>query len=245
MADRVQFTVCVLCYGDYEQLARRCLDSLRPLWRAGRIRLRLGANMVGSGTAAYLNQVTQECPLDHGVNSEINLYKYPVMWRLLHEVPISTPYVMWFDDDSFINAADPLAWLTGIERQMQKADMLGSIWYQHLQGGQHLWIKSRKWYWGGVDSKRAVPPNHQVSFATGGWWTIKTDILRQWMWPDTEIIHRGGDVMLGELCRQRGYRLVNLPKPKGVAINADEHGNECKSKKRGFNEQPVGTHYRG
>ena len=51
--------------------------------------------------------------------------------------------------------------------------------------------------------------------------------------------HRGGDVLLGELIRSQGLKLANYK--KGVAINADDNGKESASKRRGYDEQPIGV----
>jgi hypothetical protein len=38
---------------------------------------------------------------------------------------------------------------------------------------------------------------------TGGWWVARTAFLQKWDYPFRELQHNGGDVILGELCRQQ------------------------------------------
>jgi len=54
-------------------------------------------------------------------------------------------------------------------------------------------------------------------FATGGFWAIRTSILRQFDWPDRRLVHVTGDFLLGEALRQNRLRtgLFNY----GVEIN--------------------------
>jgi hypothetical protein len=169
-----------------------------------------------------------------------NIHKYPLMRRMFHDPdnPITSPYVMWFDDDSFIraDASAQRPWLDAVSEKMTDADMVGAIYRIALGGKQSQWVMDQAWF-----NNQPVPATHQVQFATGGWWTIRADVLRRFDWPLRELDHRGGDVMLGELCRQQELRLRNFN--YGVAINADDHGVQCKSDKRGYDSKPIGWHY--
>jgi hypothetical protein len=53
MAD-IKFTVCALLYGDYPDLARRCLEPLFKLNELGLIELRVGLNEVCDETSNYV-----------------------------------------------------------------------------------------------------------------------------------------------------------------------------------------------
>jgi hypothetical protein len=237
--DRPLATVCALFYGDHAALARRCLASLEALAATGRVRLRLAANEPCDETKALLAAAAAWPAVERVLVSPINYCKYPLMSQLFYEQALAAPYVVWFDDDSCLRpGVDAAAWLDGLARQMADADMVGALYRIRLGGKQHLWVRSRPWYAG-----KPVPPGHQVTFATGGWWCVKASVLTRWGWPEAEVRHRGGDVMLGELCRQQGYRLVQYN--RGVAINAGDDLKQCTSKKRGVDEPPVGWHYHG
>lgn len=245
-------TVCVLLYGDYPKLAERCMAPLFKLYEAGLIQLRIGMNECGQTTNEQVSKGWMAATNDNNkdnlrvVRSAANLKKYPMMRKLIHgdEIldPISSPLTMWMDDDSRIVSEYSAAWLAEVESLFSAnppADMAGSKYTIGMgyRGGQPDWIASRSWY-NGVP----VRIGHKTPFATGGWWTTRTDILRKHDWPDPDILHRGGDVMLGELCRQHRYSLVQFN--KGLEINQGESDKESGAKRRGYDEHPVGLDYK-
>lgn len=226
-------TACVLLYGDYPHLAERCLRPLVRLVDARRIKLRVGMNQVSREVARLVFDMMARSPGDAVLNSPENILKYPMMRRLfgLEEKPtqlprIESPYVMWFDDDSYIKDRDPVAWLEAAEARMADADMVGSVYKLKAphSPNQVAWIEAQPWYGG-----RPVlsPPK----FATGGWWMLRSEIVYQHNWPVPDIIHDGGDTMLGELLNQQNLRLANHN--AGVAINADAQGRESRAERRG------------
>lgn len=229
----MDFTVGVLLFGNYPQLARRCLDSILRLNRS-RFSLRIGLNQVGQDTQDYVNQLIADGLLletDSVYASQANIKKYPMMRRMVHDPvqPISTPYFMWFDDDSYVlstTESETESWFDQVATAMQSADMIGEIWTQPPQPGQRDWVRSQSWYTG----KPFLP---SFSFCTGGWWTTHTELLRQYDWPIPELLHRGGDVMLGELLRQQGKVVKKFA--HRLVINAHD--------KRGFNSKPIGYGY--
>ena len=234
-----QTTVCALLYGDYPELALRCLGPLAELVHGGRIELRIGANAISARTEEIISHLA----LGPSVFSRApeNIKKYPMMRRLLAfgtEKAISMPYAMWFDDDSYVKDLDRKAWLKRVEKSMETADMIGSRYRIPLTDSQCRWIRSQAWYTG----KEVLPgPRTPAWFLTGGWWTIRTEVLRRFDWPIPELLHRGGDVMLGQLLHQQGLRMSQFN--SGVAINADEKGKESAAKRRGFDSPPIGDDF--
>ena len=227
------FTVCVLLYGDYPALAAQCLEPLMRMVEMDLIDLRIGVNEISAATDQVLRDTgAWECVM---VREEVNAKKYPVMRKLFSwkEKAISTPYTMWFDDDSYIREGTDISkWLGVVKAFMHNWDMIGWIHTQGLEGNQAEWMKVQPWYTGA--SNALIHPGHRVRFATGGWWTARTDILRKFDWPLKDLLHRGGDVMLGELCRQQNFRLGQFK--DGVEINTE--------KKRGFDSRPIGWDYK-
>lgn len=228
-------TVAVLLYGDHHDLAERCLTSLKPLVKTGRVRVRLGLNQVCDATKDLVASFHDSAMI---VESSENLKKYPMMRRMFYDTPLETDFVMWFDDDSYLKDAavsTPEVWLDEVEALLSTtADMIGSPYGINLRSRQHEWIMKQPWY-----ANKTVKPGKVVMFATGGWWAIRSSVLRTYDWPPTGLLHRGGDVMLGELLRQCGLRLKSFR--KGVAINADIFGRESASPRRGFDEPPIGV----
>jgi hypothetical protein len=231
------FTVCCLFYGDYPGLATRLLSSLaRPAF-AGKFELRVGMNACSpamlDAIRAGAHALPPATPLHFDGDAD-NRLKYPVMRSLLRvEGRPLAPLVMWFDDDSFVRPDAPDDWFDRVAGLFAggKADMVGSVYQIGVHPNQRRWVKAQPWYGG-------KPPVARYQFATGGWWAARSDLLLKHDWPVPEIRHRGGDVMLGELCRQQGYLLRHFN--TGVAVNADDAGRESKSRRRGHDETPVG-----
>jgi hypothetical protein len=226
-----KFTVCVLLYGDFLNLARRCLEPLFKLRESGLVDLRLGLNEVSQPTRDYIKE--HSLGASQGIDVWLEnpqVYKYPMMRQMFHSKPIETPYVMWFDDDSYVKDA---SLLTQVETQMVDCDMLGSVYTIPYGNDQKEWCKSQPWYVG-------KPLSDKPRFATGGWWCIKTDVLKRFDWPTPELKHCGGDVALGILISQNDLKLKHFN--KGVAINANAQGKESAAERRGASktEKPIG-----
>jgi len=233
----MNYTICVLLYGDYPDLALRCLKPLLPF--IGKVDLRIGMNAVGERTKSMVGELLDlYADKIHVHESSENILKYPMMRRLLYDPtwPKLQDYVMWFDDDSCITSKIPMNWFWCLDADIERADMLGSLYSICLTGNQHLWIRDQPWF-----NHKPVEKNQKVTFATGGWWVIRSSILKKFNWPVPELRHRGGDVMLGELCRQHHLRLEN--RHYEVAINADDKLRDSKSPRRGFDSKPIGSDY--
>lgn len=233
-------TLVILLYGEYPDIARRCLASLVPTVKQFGLDVRLCTNMLGPQSRAFVGQVTQSGFARLHYDSNQNRRKYPLMRRAFFdpEQPITTPWVMWFDDDSYLREPEDIGWYTRVVAAFANADMLGRVYQLALQGQQHRAIQAQPWYGG-----KPVDIGARVSFATGGWWCLRTEIIRRYDWPIPSLDHCGGDVLLGELCRQQNLRLVNFD--DGVAINADATGRHSSAPRRGFDSQPWGYDYSG
>lgn len=229
-------TVCCLLYGDYPLLAERCLWPLSKLYKQG-IDIRLGCNDISKRTGDVIKSLFDPPNANLSLIIESpQIFKYPMMRRLFEVAPIKTKYVTWFDDDSYITDACPVVWLNKLESFMDSsgADMAGSVYTMPVLPGQDQWRRLHcDWF---TDRKRE---HNYTKFATGGWWTLKTDIIRRYDWPHKSLKHRGGDVLLGELLFQQDLNLIRYK--DGVAINADANGKESASKRRGYDEPPIGS----
>ncbi len=225
------FTVCVLLYGDFPHLARRILDSLyRPEW-LDQFELRVACNAVCDETAQIVRDYTrgwgrkEMLDPDNLFISTVNAWKYPMMRRMFYDRPLTTPYVMWFDDDSYIKADASNNWFRHVARNMRDADMLGAKYVTRMCGNQHLWVRSRPWY-----ADKPVEYRSQMTFVVGCWWVARTELVSKWDYPEQDIKHFGGDAVLGELCRQQGYKLKQFT--DGVAIGADAAGKQLAAERR-------------
>lgn len=225
----MRFTICVLLYGNYPRLAQRCISSIINAVPKDSCELRIAMNAVPQSVSDWVK--TQQP--DHVFEFEDNIHKYPAMRQMVHGVvPIVTPYTMWFDDDSYVSDTSG-NWLPLVETAMQSADMIGSLYMLNWIGKQRDFVKAQPWYTGKDPELRS-----KIRFATGGWWTMRTELLYRYNYPWPVLDHRGGDAMLGELCFQQDLRLRQFN--TGVCINADDQGRESRSPRRGFDQRPVG-----
>ncbi len=95
-----KFTVFVLCYGEYPELAKSCLGSILSTLPIERLDLRVGLNAVCDETRAYVKSL----PTTKIYEDASNAGKYVIMRRMFHdpECPITTTHLVWFDDDARI-----------------------------------------------------------------------------------------------------------------------------------------------
>lgn len=235
-----EVTVTVVLYGDFPSLAKRVLEPLWPLFRAGAVDLRIGCNECSQATLDYLADTGAFSDPNVGmIISPTNVHKYPMLRNLIGLAPLASK-LMHFDDDSYIDDPDPEDWLRIKLARCEAHTMVGQVWTMRLGGMQHMWVRDQPWYTG-----KTVEPGHVVRFCQGAWWLVPSATLYKYDWPDARLIRKGGDVMLGELCRQQGIVIRDVGKRCGVRINADEKGNHSKSPTRGTGEfpDPIGWHY--
>jgi hypothetical protein len=233
------FTIGVLLYGDYPELAARCL-SPRLLALLPRADIRVAMNACGQNTVRYAEGLVQAGKITSLTKNVENRCKYPVLRDMLYGADaIQSPYLMWFDDDSCLvdNGQSPHDWLTGVEQLMEKHVLIGSRYTRRFMGNQHLWVAAQPWY-------REHPPvvqRYRSSFMTGGWWVAQTEMLRRFNWPQPELKHNGGDQILGCIIEQQGLPSCHFN--QGVWINASKAGEESGALRRGVNDPPLGTDY--
>lgn len=225
-----KFLVCALFYGDYPALAQRCAMSLRALRDTGLVDLRIGLNEVSPRCRALIDAAL---PGVHSVAADPQIYKYPMMRRLVHSYQGDATHLMWFDDDScLVPGLKVPRWLASVARQAQTAQgTMGSAYTRTLSHGEVEWIRAQPWYAG-----REIPP--QTRFNTGGWFVVPLELLRRHDWPPTSLRHNGGDVALGALCHQQGLAVMNCE--GGMVINADASLVNSSAPRRGFSEPPLG-----
>jgi hypothetical protein len=233
------FSVNVLLYGNHPNLAARCLTTLiKALTPKHVVDVRIGLNDVSEATAdlarVFAEGVTRldmQCLLFRE-KANRNVMKYPLMRRMLAHKTFHSDRidkVMWFDDDSYVTARTPQVWFDAVDKifAVTGATMMGSLYRPkyHWTAREMETIAKQPWC-----TDYALLKSKPL-FATGGWWVAALEFLRKWDYPFPEVRHNGGDVLLGELCRQQGVRLEQFR--EGVAINADASGKESAAPRRG------------
>lgn len=222
----VKFLVCALFYGDFPLLAQRCAGTLRALRATGRVDLRVGLNAVSPATRQVIDTLL---PGVDGIAADPQIYKFPMMRRLVHEYRGDATHLMWFDDDTCLHPGTHVpGWLQSVtQRAAASPGSLGSVYTQRLTERQKAWIREQPWYTG-----RDIPDD--VVFNTGGWTVVPLEVLRRWDWPGPELQHAGGDMVLGELLHQQGLPVEQFR--VSLAINADEALRESAAPRRGYSE---------
>lgn len=222
----VKFLVCALFYGNYPALARRCAATLRALWLTGKVDVRIGLNEVSPASRAAIDALLPE--IDR-IDADPQIYKFPMMRRLVHDYRGDATHLMWFDDDSCLHPGVHAAgWLQSVaERAARTEGTLGSVYQQWLSERQRAWVRAQPWYTG-----RELP--EFVTFNTGGWLVVPMALLRRFDWPGPELHHNGGDLVLGALLHQQGLPVEQFR--VSLAINADEQLRESAAPRRGFTE---------
>lgn len=219
-----KLTVCVLLYGEeHHALHRRCLTSIVTTVPPSRMDLRVACNQVGLETSNFLNSL----PITKRYEDYKNRRKYPAMRQMFWDesCPITTPFVVWFDDDSFVLNEQWLAILGQTivtQRPTDKVGMYGSKMYHPLQANPNgrdagQWFKNAKWYRGkNFQDKRGreAPNGDKIHFAVGGFWCISLEAMKACDIPDTRLNHNGGDITVGEQIHQGGYKVKQFNENK-------------------------------
>lgn len=237
------FSVHVLCYGNNRDYASRCLVSLLRAYTPSVVaEFRIGLNAVSPELRKIVDVFARTVRVPCHIYSEVsgqNVLKYPLMRRMFydHERPLAGDSVMWFDDDSFVSHDKIEDWFVLVRSAWLAAptSVLGSIYYPGYKwtGREMLAIGAQPWCTNSSSEFLQQKPR----FATGGWWVANREFLSQWDYPFRELKHNGGDVILGELCRQQSANLVRFN--TGVGINAalglavGPAGKESSAKRRG------------
>lgn len=238
-------TICALLYGgendnhdEFHHLHRRCLGSIVETVPPSCFDLRVGMNQVGPKTQAYLKTL----PITKTYPDYKQRRKYPAMRAMFHDTvdPITTPWVIWFDDDSYVENPNWLrAWAECLISQPPdtKIGLMGQIKYHPFASNPHAknpqkWFEEGKWFRGRpYHNRRGLPaPNgNHIQFVTGGFWVASMEAIRAANVPDERINHNGGDITIGAQIYQQGYEIKQFNDGKKL-IHTSKHA------RRGYHE---------
>ena len=198
-------TVCALAYGDYPQLIQRCLQSVTRTVDPKLYELRVGLNAVSDRTRTWINQAITPLANARVYDSRENMFKYPMMRRMFNDPPLTSEWTIWFDDDGWASDPNWLKYLDAYIGRTPTAQVIGRRYFMHLLDTQVNWVKQAKWYTGkDVDRRKGAAVTR---FATGGWWAVKSDVVRKLDWPDPRLQNNGGDTNFGCACWQNGIEV--------------------------------------
>lgn len=250
-----RYTLCVLGYGDHLALIERCLESIVNTLPRERFDLRVALNQPSPEVANYVESlknvgIVTKVYTDHGDRK-----KYPAMREMFHDpdCPIKTPYLCWFDDDSWCRQANWGALLanTIVANHPHGGRLYGAWMYHDLMqiklknplAQAERWFRNALWWRGRnlytANGKRVAPNGSQIVFASGGFWALHTPLIREADIPDTRLVHNGGDITIGCQVTQAGYKVVDFsPKPKKEIIAWSDAPPRGSSHKTGVKEFP-------
>lgn len=215
-----KITACILFYGgeEYHDLHKKCLTSFLATTPAEKIDLRVGSNALNKKSLDMIQDYQDKGFITKHYRHDENAYKYPVMREMFFdpECPITTKWVLWFDDDSICDV-EP-SWLNILARHISQhhkgneAHMIGAtyIWTPNRKQKEVLesrpWHKGRPWR---TQNGSPSPNGNKILFATGGFWAITHEAIVAADIPDlgTGLTHTGGDWQIGEQLYQSGYTL--------------------------------------
>lgn len=229
-----KFTACVLCHGDYPDLARRCVGSILRHSARGQVDLRVALNQCCAETKDYVFSLGDRVTKVYADDGDRR--KYPAMREMFHDpdCPVTTGYVLWFDDDSHV--VDP-NWLTLlsrciVENHPRGARLYGVKYYHDLAKlakssakNPVQWFRAARWWRGrhlflGYTGKTAANGS-VIEFASGGFVAIGMDAVRAAGIPDERLNHNGGDITLGAMVHQAGYRMQDFCRGKTPVCYSD------------------------
>jgi hypothetical protein len=238
-----KYTACVLCYGPYPELARRCIESILDTTPIELLDLRVACNEASPETIKFLRDV----PATKVYINQKNRKKYPVMREMFWDktCPINTNYVLWFDDDTQVVDPNWLVRLTEVivANHPHGNRMYGTRLIHDLQvyakNGHRpdTWFRTADWWQGRnlrIRGRNVEAPNGSViEFAVGYFWALATETIRRGNIPDKRLSHNGGDITIGEQVHQAGAKSKQFNKDKVFVWCPPKDGGG----RRGFSEQ--------
>jgi hypothetical protein len=217
-----RFTLCVLLYGDYHPLHRRCLESIRATTTPDRLELRVATNAACRETLDLVSGLLDAGVVRKHYFHRDNDRKYPVMRQMFHDRddPIGTRWAIWFDDDTLCDRNRD--WLRHLARAIVShpgAAMFGAPRFSHMSRKQADWLRAGRWH-----RKRPMrdrhgketPNGNVVHFCVGACFCVLYKAVKTADLPDERLGHNGGDACLGEQLWQHGYRLKAWSDKKDV-----------------------------
>ena len=240
-----KFTVFVLCYGNFPQLAKTCINSILESLPQERLDIRVALNQCCPETKDYIHGLGKKITKIYTDDS--NRRKYPAMREMFHDTncPITTPYLVWFDDDTKVVNPDWANILadTIIKNHASGGRCYGTPYVHHISIGNKNPEKSIKWFqesnwWRNKpmalrDGITHAPGGSAIRFVAGYFWAMATEMIKKADIPDVRLNHNGGDITIGAQIHQAGGKIVpfNLKKSYVWCPTREQGG------RRGYSEQ--------
>lgn len=211
-----KLTVFVLLYGPETlyDMHKHMLSSLASSCPANRVDLRIGCAMLNPRSMEMVQALVAKGLCTKVYNHTDNPGKYVIMREMFYDAahPITTKWLVWFDDDSPVARPD---WLAAVGQQIvqhhvrDNVHMFGMVYNIKLSTAQLQGYKSRPWYRGKqyrLRNGQPSPSGEYSVFCTGSWWCLSLQAMRECNIPDPILEHNGGDYTIGEQLYQGGFK---------------------------------------
>lgn len=220
-------TLCLLMYGDYHEMHKRCLTALAQTPR-DRLELRVYLNQACPATVSLAESMHKGGRIAVLYRSDTNKFKYPCMREMFHDKdnPITTKWTVWFDDDTMADVDN--YWLDKMaqaaidaSKSDPKLGMLGARYFYSMSKPHIDWIKAAEWYRGREFRDKVgnqAPNGFKIHFASGSCWMLRTQCIKECHIPDIRLQHNGGDICIGEQIWQNGWNLKNWNSDKRIVL---------------------------
>ena len=209
------FVVCFLFSGDHLELVRRCLEPwcVRAPGSGGwSPEIRIGLNDCSKDVRAYADEHFQQGRISHVASAKPNIYKYPMMRRLLYDKPLNKPFVIWFDQDTYLpEPRDPNSFMGAMFEWLMHYDVVGHIRSIPINSQLRNWMLTQPW------QNTAAAAADVVRYPVGDWWAARTLTIKEFDWPSPALAQYGGDVMLGLQLHALGRKIVDYPHVRTAA----------------------------
>ena len=216
-----QFTIAAVCYGSNPKLAERFLASLYRHTSPASFVLRIGLNEVMPSTVSLVAEYAARFGNIEVFAEPKNTFKSPLMRRMFTERPLLSDWVIWFDDNTHLMRSD---WLQRLSLKMETAPEIAQWWkiysLYRRDGEIERFIQAAPWYCGLPLVRKSNSAGGEViefQFASGGFWAMKSVVIRALDWPDPRLIQANDDFLLGEALRQNGWLIGAFD--RGLKIN--------------------------
>lgn len=204
-------TICVFLSGSWRHIHRRCLTSICGTVPPERTDLRVAVEQPVTDLLEAL-PVTKVYPAKH---------KYQAMREVFWDErqPISTPWIVWIDDNYYARATD---WMTacvqriladGPEKNIAMYGTRLSCTLSVRGKDPRNWFRAAEWWQNRPlqDARGNPSPNgSRIQYVSGGFFALSVEAIRRCGIPDKRLLAEGGDVCIGEQLWQHGYKVAGF-----------------------------------
>ena len=226
--------ICVCTYSsehteanDHFNLITRCLLSIVNNTDPSLYTLHIGCNNLSLRAMAFVDWLVSCYGAKKYIGNpskDVNgctIYpKYPLMAEMYDSS--DGEWVVWFDDDSYVTAAD---WLETLEDKINNTAMVDQFGEQSLivlsPCHQEQWIEPSVWYSAGKINYQNFPEGKRIvsPFIVGGFYAISRKAINVCRIPDPRLVHNNGDWTTGMALHHQGFKISNHN--YGVIINSE------------------------